>query len=1219
MENLGTTANGTSGNATDGTSTNIEIDDGGKPSADVSKEKEQTARVVGPLELFRYATKLDYMMMLVGAISGVCHGATLVVFLFVFGLTIDEFVDYTVCRQNLTNCSESEAADDLIDEINYPIIVYFCVMGILAQGFAWLQITLFQFSSERQVRKIRRLFFHAVLRQEISWFDVHSSGELSSRLNNDLEKVSSGIGEKFSFVFQALGVCIGGLVGGFVYVWQLTLLVLGCAPFLILFGAATQWLNLKFTRNEQTQYATAGAIAEEVIGSIKTVIVFGGQEKEVGRYGQLLKGAQRSGVWKGIISGIGFGLTFFVLFAILGLTYWFCGYLITYEDATTGDVLAVLFSILVGGQYLGQAAPNVQEFSTARASAGALYDIIDRQPQITNVEYIPKEFNSDIIINNVTFHYPSRPDVKVLDDFSISVKPGQTLALVGSSGSGKSTVVQLIQRFYDLNEGQILVGGNDIRKVNLHWLRQHIGVVSQEPVLFASTIAENIRYGKEDATQEEIEEAAKAANAHSFITELPDGYETLVGERGTQLSGGQKQRVAIARALIRDPKILLLDEATSALDTESEALVQAALDKAREGRTTIVIAHRLSTVQGADIIAAITNGKVVEVGTHSELLDKKGVYFDLVTAQSYGGQEKEDDEMTSSKVKSYEEEELSDHKTPGREWDDHHHIADRDINNDDDNDDDESADDTAGYSLIVVLWRILQLNLPELPYIILALIFAIIGGMAFPSYSLFFGELLEVYVDRETAEENSRQWGGLFVAIGIATGIATILRSLFFSLSGEALTSRLRRLSFQHMLRQDMTWFDNPKNSTGKLTARLSRDAAEVQGIAYEAVINIRTVKSLTLEKKLGDLFEEKVKEPFKKSMYSAIFFGFMSGLSSSILFYSYAIVYRYGAYSLTADSDHLVYSTYKEFNTATTVLIVAGFEAGQISIYLPNYTKAIVSARRIFKLLDTPPIIDSYLEDGLQPGAAKGELSIEKVHFTYPNRPTIPVLQGLTVEVRVGQTLALVGPSGCGKSTVISLLERLYDPDVGTLRLDGNNLRALNIQWLRRQIGLVSQEPVLFDTTIADNIRYGANYKEVTDEEIEMAAKNANIHNFITSLPQGYNTTVGSLGSQLSGGQKQRVAIARALIRDPKILLLDEATSALDTESEKVVQQALDAARLGRTSVVVAHRLSTIQNADCIAVIKDGVVIEIGSHGDLMSLRGAYYKLNNAQQLITE
>ncbi|XP_065886383.1 ATP-dependent translocase ABCB1-like isoform X2 [Dysidea avara] len=1004
-------------------------------------------------------------------------------------------------------------------------------------------------------------------------------------------------------------------------------------------------------------------------------------------YCRHLKGAQRSGVWKGLISGVGYGLNFFLLFATVGLSYWFCGYLITNAQVTSGDALIALFAVIMGAQYLGQAAPNIQEISVARGSARALYDIIDRQPQITNVEYIPEEFNSDIIINDVTFHYPSRPDVKVLDDFSISVKPGQTLALVGSSGSGKSTVAQLIQRFYDLDEGQILVGGNDIRKVNLHWLRQHIGVVSQEPVLFASTIAENIRYGKEDATQEEIEEAAKAANAHSFITELPNGYETLVGERGTQLSGGQKQRVAIARALIRDPKILLLDEATSALDTASETLVQAALDKAREGRTTIVIAHRLSTVQGADIIAAITNGKVVEVGTHSELLDKKGVYFDLVTAQSCGGQEKEDDEMTSSKVKSYEEEEPSDHKTPGREWDDHHHIADRDINNDDDNDDDESADDTAGYSLIVVLWRILQLNLPELPYIILALIFAIIGGMAFPSYSLFFGELLEDYVDHETAEENSRQWGGLFAALGMVTGIATVLRSLFFSLSGEALTSHLRRLSFQHMLHQDMTWFDNPKNSTGKLTARLSHDAAEVQGalgirlgsfieivviivaslvialvyswtmtlvilglvpllavtqgaqvkviagatasakkgyeessnIAYEAIVNIRTVTSLTLEKKLGDLFEEKIKEPFKRSMYSAIFYGFMTGLASSVLYYSFAIIYRYGAYTLTADSDHLAYSTYKELNTTVIVLIIAGFQSGQISIHLPNYTKAIVSARRIFKLLDTPPIIDSYLEDGLQPGAAKGELSIEKVHFTYPNRPTIPVLQGLTVEVRVGQTLALVGPSGCGKSTVISLLERLYDPDVGTLRLDGNNLRALNIQWLRRQIGLVSQEPVLFNTTIADNIRYGANYKEVTDEEIEMAAKNANIHNFITSLPQGYSTTVGSLGSQLSGGQKQRVAIARALIRDPKILLLDEATSALDTESEKVVQQALDTARLGRTSVVVAHRLSTIQNADCIAVIKDGVVIEIGSHGELMSLRGAYYKLNNAQQLITE
>lgn len=245
----------------------------------------------------------------------------------------------------------------------------------------------------------------------------------------------------------------------------------------------------------------------------------------------------------------------------------------------------------------------------------------------------PEKFDSTIEIKGVTFAYPTRPDIKVMEDFSLDIEVGKTYALVGPSGCGKSTIIQLILRFYDPLSGEVLVGGRDIQELNTRWLRQHIGVVSQEPVLFDTTIAENIKYGKEGATDEEMKAAAISANAHDFVSKLPDGYNTLVGEAGTQLSGGQKQRIAIARALIQDPNILLLDEATSALDTESESVVQQALDSAREGRTTIIVAHRLSTIQNAHVIASISNGRIVEKGTHLELMDKEGLYFELVTAQ----------------------------------------------------------------------------------------------------------------------------------------------------------------------------------------------------------------------------------------------------------------------------------------------------------------------------------------------------------------------------------------------------------------------------------------------------------------------------------------------------------------------------------------------------------------------------------------------------------
>ncbi|XP_039599119.1 ATP-dependent translocase ABCB1-like [Polypterus senegalus] len=291
-----------------------------------------------------------------------------------------------------------------------------------------------------------------------------------------------------------------------------------------------------------------------------------------------------------------------------------------------------------------------------------------------------------------------------------------------------------------------------------------------------------------------------------------------------------------------------------------------------------------------------------------------------------------------------------------------------------------------------------------------------------------------------------------------------------------------------------------------------------------------------------------------------------------------------------------------------------ATMHVGRSSSSAPDFAKAKVSAQRIFSLLEKKPKIDIYSTEGLKLNHFDGNIEFQDVHFAYPTRKKVQVLQGLNVKVSKGQTLALVGSSGCGKSTTVQLLERFYDPINGHVLVDGNDITSLNLVWLRSQIGIVSQEPILFDTSIAENIRYGDNSRSVTQEEIEEAAKKANIHNFIEDLPQKYGTKVGDKGAQLSGGQKQRIAIARALLRNPKVLLLDEATSALDTESEKIVQVALDEARQGRTCIIIAHRLSTIQNADIIAVISNGEVVEQGTHSELIAKGGAYYALANAQ-----
>ncbi|XP_011362782.1 ATP-binding cassette sub-family B member 5 [Pteropus vampyrus] len=1181
-------------------------------------------QVVGPIEIFRFADGLDITLMILGLLASLVNGACLPVMSLILGEMSDNLISGCLVKTNTTNYRNCTQSQEKLNEDMILLTLYYVGIGVAALVFGYMQISFWVMTAARQTKKIRKQFFHSILAQDISWFDGCDIGELNTRMTDDINKINDGIGDKIALFFQNMSTFSIGLAIGLVKGWKLTLVTLSTSPLIIASAAMFSTIVISLTSKELKAYSKAGAVAEEVLSSIRTVVAFGAQEKEIQRYTQNLKYAKDVGIKKAIASKLSLGAVYFFMNGTYGLAFWYGTSLILHGEPgyTIGTVLAVFFSVIHSSYCIGTAAPNFETFTIARGAAFNIFQVIDKKPAIDNFSttgYKPECIEGTVEFKNVSFSYPSRPSIKILKGLNLKIKSGETVALVGPNGSGKSTAVQLLQRLYDPDDGFITVDGNDIRTLNVQHYREHIGVVSQEPVLFGTTINNNIKYGRDGVTNEEIEKAAKEANAYDFIMEFPNKCNTLVGEKGAQMSGGQKQRIAIARALVRNPKILILDEATSALDTESESVVQAALEKASKGRTTIVVAHRLSTIRSADLIVTIKDGVVVEKGTHAELMAKQGLYYSLAMSQT-----------------SLPE---------------------------------------------VSLLKFFKLNKSEWPFVVLGTLASVLNGTIHPIFSIIFAKIITMFEndDKTTLKHDAEIYSMIFVILGVICFVSYFIQGLFYGKAGEILTMRLRHLAFKAMLYQDISWFDDKENSTGALTTILAIDIAQIQGatgsrlgvltqnvtnmglsviisfiygwemtllilsiapvlaltgmietasmtgfankdkqelkhagkIATEAVENIRTIVSLTREKTFEQKYEETLQAQHRKTLKKAQIIGSCYAFSHAFVYFAYAVGFRFGVYLIQAGR-----MTPEGMFIVFTAIAYGAMAIGETLALAPEYSRAKSGAAHLFALLEKKPTIDSCSKEGKKPDTCEGNIEFREVSFFYPCRPDVLILRGLSLSIEKGKTVAFVGSSGCGKSTSVQLLQRFYDPMKGQVLFDGVDVKELNVQWLRSQIAIVSQEPVLFNCSIAENIAYGDNSRVVLLDEIKEVANAANIHSFIESLPEKYNTQVGLKGTQLSGGQKQRLAIARALLRKPKILLLDEATSALDNESEKVVQHALNTARKGRTCLVVAHRLSTIQNADLIVVLHNGKIKEWGTHQELLRNRNVYFKLVNAQSV---
>ncbi|KAJ9135937.1 hypothetical protein P3X46_033057 [Hevea brasiliensis] len=1234
-------------------------------------------------KLFTFADKVDVVLMIVGTVSAIANGLSQPLMALIFGQLINSF-----------GTADQSSVVDTVSKISLRMVFLACGSGVASL----LQVSCWMVTGERQSARIRSLYLKAILRQDTGFFDTETTtGEVIGRMSGDTVLIQDAMGEKVGKFIQLSSTFFGGFIIAFVRGWLLSVVLLACIPLVAIVGGFMAMVMSKMSSRGQIAYAQAGNVVEQTIGAIRTVASFTGEKHAIKKYNDKLKVAYKTTVQQGLASGLGIGTMLLVVFSTYALAVWYGSKLIMNNDYNGGQVITIIMSIMTGGMSLGQTSPSLNAFAAGQAAAYKMFETINRIPKIDPYDtsgMTLKGVNGDIELKDVYFRYPARPDVQIFSGFSLQIPSGKTVALVGHSGSGKSTVISLVERFYDPDSGQVLIDGVDLKKLKLSWIRQKIGLVSQEPILFATSIKKNIAYGKENATDQEIRTAIELANASKFINQMPEGLDTMVGEHGTQLSGGQKQRIAIARAILKNPKILLLDEATSALDAESERIVQNALENVMCNRTTVVVAHRLTTIRNADIIAVVHLGKLVEKGTHEDLIQNKdGAYSQLIRLQG-GAKESEHSQQLDADAseislgleKSFSSSEsqrqsmlrsLSRVSSGSRQSFSINNLGFGllvDINIVDSEKHEEKTMLEKKQPKQVPMRRLAHLNKPELPILLFGAIAAAIHGTVFPAFGVLLSTAIKVFYEPPNElKKDSKFWAAVYVGIGFIALLSISVQNYFFGIAGGKLIERIRSITFEKVVHQEISWFDDPANSSGAVGARLSTDASTVRSlvgdalalvvqnastivaalviaftanwilafiilavsplllvqgftqakftkgfsadaklmyeeasqVANDAVGSIRTVASFCAEKKVMDLYQEKCNGPVKKGVRLGLVSGAGLGFSFFILYCTNAFCFYIGSVLVQHGK-----ATFGEVFKVFFALTIAAIGVSNSSAMGTDSSKAKDAAASIFNIIDRKPKIDSSSDEGTTLPHIKGDIELEKVSFRYPMRPHVQIFRDLSLSIPSGKTVALVGESGSGKSTVISLLERFYDPDSGRIYIDNVEIKKFKLSWLRQQMGLVGQEPILFNETIRTNIAYGKQGNP-TEEEIIAATKAANAHNFISSLPQGYDTFVGERGVQLSGGQKQRIAIARAIVKNPKILLLDEATSALDAESERVVQDALDKVMVDRTTVVVAHRLTTIKGADIIAVVKNGVIAEKGKHDTLMKITdGAYASL---------
>ena len=1091
-----------------------------------------------------------------------------------------------------------------------------------------------------------------------AWFAEQRTGGVMLSVIDGVEQLQTFFGQYLPQL--AVALCAPFAIFGFIAFWDLPVAaVLLAAALVALFGPIAVHMHERRTSLARAQaFKEFGETFLDAVQGLPTLKAFGQSSVWGERLARQARAVSDNTFWvlaaglltRGIVDlGAALGAA---LALVLG------AWRVTHGEMGLTTLLIVLMAGTEIFRPLRDLRSVLHQGMLGQAATAGIRSLLEADPPMPEAGTDPLHGSEvSLDFDGVRFAYAGGRGL-AHRGLTFSVAAGERVGIVGPSGAGKSSIVRLLLRQYDPQGGSIRIAGHDVRTLDPDALRAKIAVVAQDTMLFAGTVEENLRLGRPDATPDEVEAAARAAYAHDFISSLPDGYQTSIGERGFQLSGGQRQRLAIARALLRDAPILILDEALSAVDAENEALIQRALDRLMQGRTTLILAHRLSSVICADRILVLDDGLVAENGTHDELMKRNGLYHRLMAAQatprsvsalrSDTASRPAGESATAPPTKTGQTGETEEEAVQGlRELD---------------------ADArTLGWkatlgSLVAAIhpWRV-RLALTILLGVGRVTAFIGVGVLgAWLVSALRAGnshQAIAVYLLLVAPLAAVLHWLESWLAHDMAYRLLADLRIRLFG--------QLDRLAPGYLLRR----------RSGDLVTLATQDVETIEYFyahtvapAIVAVLVpvavIATLATAAWPLALGllpflayamlspvrgrnriDVLGSKARESL--GLLGAHMTETIQGLSDLLAFQAtgrrrdafMALARDYSVTRLALLADLARQTALLDVATGLgglTVAVVGAclVSAGQLSAaWLPmlillavaafmpvaeiaqvgrQLADTIASARRLRVVHDEPVrVIDG--ERDLQPSPGGSEVRFEDARFAYAERAQ-PVLNGVSFCVRAGSTAALVGASGAGKSTIANLLLRFWDPDTGSVQLDGVDLRRLRLDSLRSHVALVSQDTYLFNETLEANIRLAR--PDASAEALQLALQQASLADFVATLPEGLATRVGERGVQLSGGQRQRVAIARAFLKDAPVLVLDEATSHLDAISEAQVHAALKTLMANRTTLIIAHRLATVREADLIIVLDHGSVIEAGPHAQLLANNSVYAQLVNRQQV---